>query len=84
MYKLLVFLILIYLFFRIFTRYLLPWILKYYIKRFMKKNFGNTWQPQQEKQDYPNKNRVNLNKSTFGKSKYKKDDGEYVDYTELK
>lgn len=85
MYKLLVFLILIYLFFRIFTRYLLPWILKYYIERFMKKKFGNNWQKHQNEQEEANNNiRVNLKKSQFNKSKYKKDDGEYVDYTELK
>ncbi len=85
MYKLLVFLILIYLFFRIFTRYLLPWVLKYYIERFMKKKFGNSWSPQNEMQADKNPDiSFNLKKSKFGKTKYKKDEGEYIDFTELK
>lgn len=85
MYKLIVFLIIIYLFFSIFTRYLLPWLLKYFIKRVMKHNL-NTDNSFQGKNDAEDENNFKVNiksKKTAFKPSKKNDEGEYVDYTEI-
>ena len=87
MYKLFVFLIIIYLFFRIFTRYILPWLLKYFIKKVMKNNLGNTdWQGDTDNTNTEDKKQVNINtkRNSPSKSHIKNDEGEYVDFTEIK
>ena len=84
MYKILVFLVVIYLFFRIFTRYLLPWFLQYYIKKTMKKNFGKTWENMTNSES-SNKTNINIKpqRKTPVKKNKKEDNGEYVDFTEI-
>lgn len=83
MYKLIFFLILVYLFFRIFTRFLLPWLLKYYIKRTMKNNFGTDWNDMQNSR-HKDKPQINIKPNRKTPFKPGDDDGEYVDYTEIK
>ncbi|MDD3877987.1 MAG: hypothetical protein PHT69_15300 [Bacteroidales bacterium] len=79
--KLLFFLILVYLFFRIFTRYILPWLLTTFIKKAMKNNFNFNLDnsPPKSKSNEP----VVINKSKKNPNKKFDNEGEYVDFTEL-
>ncbi len=82
MYKLLFFLVILYLFFVIFTRYILPWLLKIYLKRLMKKRFDINHEMFEEPQQ--NKNYKQKGEKYRAPGRSDTEDAEYVDYTEIK
>lgn len=77
--------IIIYLFFRVITMYVMPWLLRKFIERQRKKFYGD---------DHKSKRRSNQKKKDYGddvhaniknKRQITSDDiGEYVDYKEIK
>lgn len=86
MLKFLFFIVIIYLFFRFLGRYILPWLIKRYIKKTKKKfyqqNFGAD--PGFQKKQKKSEGKINI-KTGKKKKKDKRDDGlgEYVDYEEI-
>ncbi len=84
MYKLLFFLVIVYLFFLIFTRFIMPWLLKVYIKRMMKKRFNMDGDMFKEA---GNSHGFNTDKTKSRKnkqqSKIKENDNDYIEYTEI-
>jgi len=65
----------------------LPWFLKYFIKKVMKNNFDNAnWQQDTNDPESKEKPSINIDSRKKSPSKSNKniDEGEYVDYTEIK
>ena len=88
MLKFLFFIAIIYLFFRLLGRYILPWLVKRYIKKTKKKfyqqNFGTDPGFQKKQKQKKSEGKINI-KTEKKKKKDKRDDGlgEYVDYEEI-
>jgi len=79
MYKLFFFLIAVYIFSKVFMRYLFPWLLKLFMKRLIKKQFGHTVDFNQKQED------IHIPKAPKNKPQKPLSDGEeYVDYVEIK
>ena len=72
----------IYFFFLFVGRYLFPWLLKYYLKRFQKNMFN---QQPEETSSEPEHGSVHINFTPDKNEKYSSDNiGEYTDYEEIK
>ncbi|MFW6369864.1 MAG: DUF4834 family protein [Bacteroidota bacterium] len=74
-------LILIYYFFRLFSRYILPIFIRNYIRKNQQDMFNR-----RHSQSSPNRQEGDINIDYVGKrsKKYNKDSGEYVDFEEVK
>lgn len=80
--KVIIIIILIYIGLRIFVKYIFPVLLGSYINKKMTEMHRH----QQSRQQY-NQNRqgnVTIDPSTSNKKKYSKDEGEYIDFEEVK
>jgi hypothetical protein len=77
--------ILIYLIFRVFTYYILPWIMRMYIKSFKKKFYEQNPHLRPDEPQKKGKSKVNIkfNRSAQ-KSGIDKDFGDYIDFEEIK
>jgi predicted Holliday junction resolvase-like endonuclease len=77
--------VLIYLAFRVITMYLVPMLVRWYIRRFQRKFYEQNPHLRQEKETRHGKTRVIIPDDQQKQDKKPSDDiGEYVDYEEIK
>ena len=83
--KFLLFIILVYLFFRLLGRYILPWLVRRYMKNVEKKFYQDQYQEKSKQKKRKKEGDININtKSSKSSSKGSDDElGDYVDFEEI-
>jgi len=80
MLKLIIWLIVIYIFFRLSARFLLPFLVKHYLKKFQKKFYS---QNGNFSENNGKRNRINIQRTNDKSKKSNSNFGEYVDFEEI-